>query len=583
MRMRAALLVTVAAACGGTSASPSPASPAQVAAQSAEVTRIADEVLAAYIQTFPSAASLSGLPGAPDDGLEDNSLTAIAAWQAREDAWHKRLAAIDGNALWGSPAWLTHGLLREYIDASRGFRVCRKELWPVNQFLGWQSAVFQLAEKQRVGTPELRKAALARWRLIPRYLDNEIANAREGLRLGYSTPRLNVDLVIKQLDDLLKLAPRESPFFAPAKRDPELAATWEALLSDQIYPAIRRMHKFLVEEYRDRARTALGVAANPNGVACYRASFRRFTTLDRDPEETFRLGEQTVARNVAETKALAQKAFGTSDLPAIVKRLRDDPANHFGSRDELLAFTRAAVERARAAMDRVFPVLPKTPVIVEPVPAFLEPTASDSYERPSADGSRPGVYRINLGHAAESLRSNTEVTAFHETYPGHHLQIASSLEATDRHPVSKLIGNSAYTEGWARYAEALAEEIGLYSNDVPKIHRRLWPARGMVIDPGLHLRGWTPEQAIKFGKEAGRFTDQEVAALVPRVTVWPAQLTAYDTGGLEIRALRTQAEAALGARFDLRRFHQAALANGIVTLPMLRTIIERWIADEKAR
>lgn len=579
------MLALTLAACGGKSTptpAPAPAPPAQVAASSAEVTRIADEVFAAYLKAFPAGAALSGLSGAPDDGLEDNSLAALAAWQAREDAWAKQLAAIDADALWGNPAWVTHGLLRELVDAARGARVCREELWPVNQLSGWQALVFQLAEKQRVGTPELRTAALARWRLIPRYLDNEIANAREGLRLGYSTPRLNVDLVIKQLDDLLKIAPRESPFFGPAKRDPELAAAWEPLLRDQIYPAIRRTHKFLVEEYRSRARTAIGIAANPNGAACYRAAFRRLTTLDRDPAETFKLGEQTVARNVAETKALAQKAFGTSDLPAIVARLRDDPANHFRSRDEMLAFTRSAVERAGAVMGRVFPVVPKSPVTVEPVPAFLEATASDSYEPPALDGSRPGVYRINLGHAAESLRSNLEVTAFHETYPGHHLQISIALEAPGQHPVHKLIWNSAYGEGWARYAEMLAEELGLYSNDMAKIHRRLWPARGMVIDPGLHLRGWTPEQAIAFAKESGRFTDREVAALIPRVTVWPAQLTAYDTGGLEIRALRAQAEKALGARFDLRRFHQAALANGAVTLPMLRTIIERWIAAEQA-
>jgi uncharacterized protein (DUF885 family) len=178
-------------------------------------------------------------------------------------------------------------------------------------------------------------------------------------------------------------------------------------------------------------------------------------------------------------------------------------------------------------------------------------------------------------------RSAAETTVFHETYPGHHLQIMIARETSKRHPIVQLIGNSAYVEGWARYAEALAEELGLYSSDLARIQRRLWPARGMVADPGLHLRGWTVEQTTTFLKAAGRFTDAEIDALIYRISAWPAQLTAYDTGGIEIKALRRKAEEALGARFDLRAFHQAVLENGAVTLPMLRTIIDRWIETQR--
>jgi uncharacterized protein (DUF885 family) len=580
--MRRLLPLVLAAACGPTSRAPGPSTPpaAPAADPAAAVTALADEVLAAWIETFPNQAALAGIAGAPDDGLEDNSLAATAAWRAREDAWLARLDALDGDALMGRPEWITHGFLRELVEGSRATRVCRYELWPVNQMSGWPLMVLQLAEVQRVGTAELRAKALARWRLLPRYLDNEIANAREGLKLGYSTPRANVDLVVKQLDELLALPVEESPFFGPARRDAELAPAWTALLADGLYPAMRRQRDFLAGEYRARAREALGVSAHPDGVACYRGTFRAFTTIDRDPEETFRLGGEAVARNLAEAQALAARVFGVSDLPAIVERLRGDPKNRFRSRDEELAFARAAVARAKERMGAAFAVLPRADVVIDPYPAFLEPTASDSYEAAPMDGSRPAKYRINLGRYADMTRSSAEVTAFHETYPGHHLQISLAREMGERHPIVRLVGNSAFAEGWARYSEALAEELGLYGGDHAKIQRRLWPARGMVVDPGLHLRGWTAAQAIAYMKESGRFTDAEVEASVYRISAWPAQLTAYDTGGLEIRALRRKAEEALGPRFDLRAFHRALLENGAVTLPMLRRIIDRWIETQ---
>jgi uncharacterized protein (DUF885 family) len=568
----------VLAACGGAKPAPSPPAPTTAAA----VTAIADEVVATFIAEYPNQAATTGLPGVPDDGFEDNSLSAVAAQRAREDGWAARLDAIDGDALWGTPEWITYGFVRAFVDGSRATRVCRFELWPVNHMFGWTFQLIQLGEAQRVGTAELREKALARWRLVPRYVDNEIGNAREGLRQGYSTPRGNVDLVIKQLDDLLALAPEQSPFWTPVSRDAALAPAWKTLLVDDIYPAMKRERDFLAGEYRARAREAFGVSANPDGAACYAASFASLTTIDRSPEDTFALGSRTVAANLAEATAMATTALGVSELPAIVARLRADANNRFQSRDEVLAVARAAVERAKAEMGKAFVVLPRADVIIEPYPAFLEPSASDSYDGAPLDGSRPAKYRINLGQSDQATRSSAEVTAFHETYPGHHLQIAIGRETPARHPITVLVGNSAFHEGWARYAEALAEEMGLYSSDYAKIGRRLWPARGMVADPGLHLKGWTPAQTIAYLKEAGRFTDQEVEALINRMAAWPAQLTAYDTGGLEFRALRTKAQAALGDRFDLREFHRIVLENGAVTFPMLHKMVDHWIASQQA-
>jgi uncharacterized protein (DUF885 family) len=577
----ASVCLFLLAACGG---APAPSAPSSGGpSPAAEVTRIADEILKTWIDSFPQVATLAGLTGAPDDGLEDNSLAGVAAWRAHEDEWARRLEAIDGDALWGKPEWITYGFVREFVDSSRGARVCRSELWPVNHMSGWPFMLVQLAEAQRVGTPELRAKAVARWRLLPRYIDSEIANAREGLRLGYSSPRANVDLAVKQLDDLLALAVEKSPFWSPAARDRELVPAWTALLRDQLYPAMRRHRDFLRDEYRARAREALGVGANPDGAACYRALFRSYTTIDRSPEVTRRLGEGVVARNLTEARALAAKAFAVNDLPGIVKRLRSDPANRFRSREDQLESVRAAVARAKAAMPRAFAVLPRADVVVDPYPAFLEPTASDSYDAAPLDGSRPAKYRINLSHHAEDTRSAAEVTAFHETYPGHHLQITIARETRDRHLIVALVGNSAFAEGWARYAEALSEELGLYGSEHGKIQRRLWPARGMVADPAFHLFGWTAEQTAAYLKQAGRFTDAEIDSTIYRMAAWPAQLTAYDTGALEFVRLRRKAEEALGSGFDLREFHHAVLENGTVTLPMLQRIIDHWIETRRAR
>jgi uncharacterized protein (DUF885 family) len=261
--------------------------------------------------------------------------------------------------------------------------------------------------------------------------------------------------------------------------------------------------------------------------------------------------------------------------------LKQDPANHFTSRDELEKYAEAAVSRAKDHMSTWFARVPKAEIVVEPYPDFLEQTASDSYWPAADDGSRPAMYRISLYAYKQTTRANAEITAFHEAYPGHHLQIALASERPMAHPITRLVGNSGFAEGWARYAEALAEEMGLYSSNYALANRRLWPARGMVVDPGIHMLGWTREQTVKFVSEAGRFDDNTAKALVDRVAMWPGQLTAYDTGALEFFALRKQAQETLGARFDIREFHTVLLENGSVTLPMLREQVTHWLKSKQ--
>jgi uncharacterized protein (DUF885 family) len=547
----------------------------------AKVTALADEYIKEALLRYPEQAAFLGLADAPQDRLTDNSLEALRAWQDKEDRWSAELSAIDSSALWGKPEWLTYGFLREMVESSRAARIARSELWPVNHMGGWQAGFAQLAAIQPVGTPEKRAQALARWRMLPTYLDTEILNLREGLKLGYTAPKLTVRLVIGQLDALLGAPIESSPFLSPAMRDetPEFREEWRKLLADSINPAIRRYRDFLDKEYLAGARDSLGVSALPNGTEIYRALFRQSTTLDRPAEETFRLGQETVQRYESEAAAIGREITGSSDLAVIRAKIKSDPANYFKDREDLMAFSQDAVERARAAMPQWFLTIPKADVVIEPIPDYLEKTASSGYEPASTDGSRPGTYRINLYQPEKQMRSTMEITAFHETYPGHHFQISVAMETPAGHPITRIPMSGGYIEGWARYAEALAEEMGLYSSAYGRIGRRLWPAHGMVVDPGIHVMGWTRQQAVDFVFATGRFSEHEAESLIDRVVATPSQLTCYDTGALEFFALRKKAEEALGPKFDIKAFHDQLLKYGSVTLPMLREVINRWIAD----
>ncbi|HEX2204590.1 MAG TPA: DUF885 domain-containing protein [Longimicrobium sp.] len=563
-----------------------PEARAQDAAERAarRVTELADAFVAQAFRDSPEAATLYALPGYRHDRLSDNSLAAVAQSAAFGDSLLRELDAVDASTLWGRPEWVVQGFLRESLEASRASRVCRRELWPIHQMFGWQVGLGQLAAAQPVGSDSARAEALARWRQLPRWLDTEVANLREGLRQGYTTPKRNVQLVVEQLDALLAAPPEASPFWSPAARDstPAFREAWRALVADDITSAIRRYRDFLRDEYLAGARESQALSALPNGRACWMAQYRGYTTVERTPEEVFELGRRTVERNQADMRRLGKELFGTDDPEALRRRVAEDGANRFSGRDEILAFSRASVERAKAAMPRWFGRLPKAEARVEPIEAYREASASSHYQDPADDGSRPGTYWIQLYRPEEQTRGVAEITAFHETYPGHHLQIALARERPSAHPITRFADNSGYVEGWGRYSESLAEEMGLYTLPHARIQRRAWPARGMVADPAFHMLGWTREQVIDYLMEAGRTREWSVN-LVDRIAVLPAQLTAYDTGALEIFALRRAAEERLGDRFDVRVFHDRLLEDGSLTLRMLREKMERWMAEEAAR
>ena len=560
----------------------SPGPPAQKDAQ--RVNAIADAYRAGMLDQLPETAYLAGVQLERHDGLSDNSPAALARWQKDEDGWLATLRTIDANALVGTTEWITFGAMREQLEASVQLRVCHIEAWQTVNFMGsWHTTFATLADLQPVNTEEQRAQALARWRKVAAYVRQEIVNLRAGLEQKYSAARPVAERMLKQVDAMVA-APldEDHPYASPAKRstDVEFKKQFLALLSEQLLPAMRDYRAFLAEEYIPRARTALAVTTLPDGQACYQAMLRGYTTLSRAPAEIKTLGEKVVAANHQEAQALGKKLFGSDDLSTLLAQVKAAPENQFANPEETLVASRELVLRAEAAMPRYFGQVPPQHVVVEPIPAYEDGAgASSHYEAPQADGT-PGVYRISLLKPGGTTRSEAEIVAFHETWPGHHLQIAYAQRIRDAHPLLQLMFNSGFVEGWARYAENLSEEAGLYHTEYAKLERRAWPARGMVVDPGIHAFGWTREQAIAFIMEAGQDTEESAADLVDRIAAIPGQLTAYDSGAQEFFALRREAESALGAKFDLRAFHAALLGNGTIPLPMLREVMNRWLASQ---
>lgn len=555
------------------SAAASAAPPADTMAQ------LSRDVVAYELRANPFIPLVADVKGGRNDNFIDVRPAAIARDQATVDALLARLGAIDPDTIADKSQQLDYFLAREMLEAERGLRVCRNEYWSVSHMSGWPSAFPELVERQPVKSAKDRADALARWSRFPGFIADDIANLKRGLSLGYSVPRSVAERTLAQVDGLITATPGGSPFFAPAReaKDAAFKAKFAALVQTRITPAIRAYRDFLKRSYIPAARTSLSVLDLPRGRECYDAWLRNYTTLDRPGEAVATLGEKAVAANVADIRAIGSKLYGTDNFATILKRVKDDPRERFTTRDEIVAFNRAMEERAKAATAALVDVVPSQPLEVRPMTGGMEASGASSHYLPEPDPAKPALYALQVGKIEDARRSGVAIVAVHEGYPGHHLQFAyaAQIKAT---PLSRMASNSAYAEGWARYAERMADEIDLLDTPQAKIRRRAWPARGMVVDPGLHLGRWSRDKVIAYLMESGTRTEKEAGEMVDRIAIIPGQLTAYDSGGLEIVALREEAKAALGAKFDLRKFNAVVLGDGIVPLASLRRNVEAWIA-----
>jgi uncharacterized protein (DUF885 family) len=551
----------------------------------ARVLDLAQEYVDAYYHQFPDEAPGTGYPDAPQDRLSDLSRPSLAAWEAREDEWLATLQPIDPVPLEGTNAWVPYAVMLERLEAAVERRSYRPELWNVSTAWSWTFGLPVVFARQQVATAADRRDALARARDVARYFDTEVSNLREGMRLGFLATRDNVDGVVAQADLLLSSPVESSPLYDPALRSDDAAfrSALREVIEGQIAPALTRYRAFLQQEYRPTDR--VGVGALPCGVQGYRAAVRHHASISPPPEEIHALGLREMELIQNEMRTIARRSFGTDDLTSLLKRLRTDAEFTFRSERDVLEYTRSAVDRARAALPGWFGRIPQAEVIVRPFPAFQERTGGGLYTAAAADGSYAATYELGTHEPEKLSRASMEATAFHETWPGHHLQIALATEAEDLHPIVRYMFSSGFVEGWALYTERLSDEMGLYTSDVDRLgllSNEAMRAARLVVDPGLHVLGWSREDAIRYLTD--HTTESEAAATyeVDRYISGPGQAVSYLLGRLEISRLRRLAEDRLGARFDISDFHDRLLEDGSITLSALRQKIERWVGEAEA-
>ena len=533
-----------------------------------------------------------------DDKLAPRDAASIARSRQERDALLARLVAIDPKGMDDTDR-VTYALLRGRLEAEKAQDVCRFEDWLVDS--GGSSVLGELSylvESHTVKTPADAHNLIARMKQGARLIDDTIANLGHGLATGRVSSQEKLRRAIEQLDAELAKPVDHWAMSSPGWATPPAPDPWppgeRARLHDElsdvvandIEPAVERLRAFMHDQLLPKARIEReGLIALPDGPACYRASILYHVGLAMTPEQLHELGMSEVARTDRELAELGKKVLGTPDLAATIAKLRDDRSLYFSSREEILAAAQKALDRAKAAIPRFFSLLPRTDCVLREIPDYEAPYSTVAYYRqPHYDGTKPGEYFVNTYKPETRSRYELEVLTWHESIPGHHLQIAIAQELGKLPAFRKLDGSTAFVEGWGLYSERLADEMGLYSSDLDRLGKLsfdAWRASRLVVDTGIHQLGWTRKQAEDFMKAHTALTEINIVNEVDRYIAWPGQALAYKVGQLEILKLRDEARRELGPKFDIKAFHAVVLGAGAVTLPVLDERVQAWIAKTK--
>lgn len=573
-----------------------------------EASAMADRAVDALAERFwqelmrvsPTWASYLG-DRSRDGAMPDES----AAARAEHDRVLGEIAAaaqaIDAEGLGARHRVIRAALLVELEGHFAERSQCAGHGWVVSQLNGPQSWLGELPSFHVVDGEQRARDLVARYRAVPALFAQQINNLREGLAVGRTSARINVERVIAQLDRLAGIALDEDPLLAPALAQaaklasepyPGFASELRAVVEQEVRPALAGYRRFLHDEVLPASRAEPGVGGlpagggAPDGAACYRAAIMRHTGLSLGADAIHQIGLEEVARIRGEMAQIVAEMGGGSDVEKFLVELGQRPDQRLADEAALIAYNEELVARAQAKLPEVFGRLPKTPIEVKAIEAYRAPEspAAYYYSAPS-DGSRPAYYYLNT-HAPETrLLYKMPALAHHEAVPGHHLQMALAAEQETLPRFMQEIGSTAFGEGWALYAEQLAGELGLYGTPAERLGAltyEIWRAARLVVDTGLHTKGWSRQQAIDYLVAQTGHDDGEVENEVDRYIGWPGQALAYKLGQLELSRLRSEAEAKLGAAFDLRAFHDRLLAMGALPLPVVRAEMERWMAEVAA-
>lgn len=471
------------------------------------------------------------------------------------------------------------------------------ELLPINQFDCLPLMMGQLAggtSGQPFKTVEDYNNWLRRVDGFVAWGDTAMANMRRGMAAGYVLPRTLAEKMVPQMAAFDHGPVEKHQYYTPitllptdfsAEDRAQITKAYQQMVSEKIIPLYQRLHQFVKEEYLPACRSTSGISAVPNGKEYYAHQIKTYTTTNMTADEIFALGEQEVARLSSEMESVKQKVGYKGDLKSFFDYVRN--------RKELMPFTdpqqvidnfNKIHETMKPQLAQLFNLTPKTPFVVKRTEAFREKTASAEYQQGSLDGTRPGTFFVPIPNIREYNLYADEDLFLHEAIPGHHYQISLQQENTQLPDFRRTLWYSAYGEGWALYCESLGEELGLYKDPYQyfgMLSAEMHRAIRLVVDAGMHTKGWTREQAIQYSLDHEAEPEASIVAEIERYMSWPGQALSYKVGQLKIRELRAKATQTLGSNFDIRTFHKIALEDGCLPLTVLEGKVERWMNEKK--
>lgn len=527
-----------------------------------------------------------------NDQLSDYSVQAYNQDLQRGRVYLLKLGAIDATGLSEQEQLSKDLMVRDLAEQQEESRFKPWEM-PVNQFSGLHTEFPRLVSNLSFDTVKDYDDWIERLKKIPTAFAQITDNMSTGVDDKRLPPKYLLEKVLTQTNTIAAQKPEDSPFALPLRKFPSSipAAEQERIrkqmleaISKQVMPAYQRFARFLSAQYIPAGRTEPGVWSLPDGDAYYAFRVKESTTTNMTPDQIHQIGLEEVRRDEAEMLAIAKK-LGFPDLKAMQAAVAKDPKLHPQSKEQLLATYQHFIDGMKPKLPELFGRLPKAPLVVQPIPAYIEKDqAAAYYEHGTPDGSRPGRVNINTYNATQRSLADVEAIAYHEGIPGHHLQIAIAQEIEGLPTFRSHLYYTAFTEGWGLYSERLGKDVGFYQDpysDYGRLETDIWRAIRLVVDTGVHSKHWSRQQMVDFFHEHSSIDDTNVQAEVDRYVAWPAQALGYKIGQLKILELRDRAQKALGAKFDIRAFHDQVLDSGALPLDFLDQRINQWISQQQ--
>lgn len=547
------------------------------------------DYLELYAAANPFAATTFGLPG-HDAEVPDVSAEARSELAGRMTAIRDRVVALAPDALDDTDR-TSRALLAHDTQAVINSVEARETEWQLGGLVGPAYAVLGAVPKVALTDQEKAADYAERCARLASYVDDSTHALRRGLRDGLVASRRVIQSTITTLDGYLSAAVGADPLLIPLAEveNPQVRARVEVAVTEGVRPAMARLRNALRDELTLAARPdeKCGVMHLPGGDEIYRRLVEQHTTTQRTPQDLHETGLRMAEQLRAEFAELGGRVLGTSDFAEVQRRLREDPSLCYSSGEEMLRDVREALRRAEDAVPDWFGRRHRAPCEVAPMNAAEADTSVLGYYQPPAgDGSRPGRCWLNTSHPATRTRYESEALAFHESVPGHHMQFALAQELDGLPAYRRFAYVTAFGEGWGLYTERLADDMGLYSDDLARfgmVSFDAWRAARLVVDTGLHAFGWSRRRAIDYMWDNTALTMANIANEVDRYISMPGQALAYMTGRLEIVRLREMAQSRLGSRFDIKAFHDTVLGSGSIPLSQLADVVERWVTTQAGR